>query len=190
LQLTRKGRDLFSQTPRQTEDFWQQTIGRLSPEQQARLVDSLRELKAVMEDPAWPSYEQLHARLAQPTQDRMQEHLEDLLHAEINAAGVRLVLARAAEDDGHPELAAYLNQAAAEELGHALTAARLLGPAQDWSQSLAELIDEEQAAHETLEDLARNLAEDGPAAVREFFTRAAADEGRHKQWFTRLRQQF
>ena len=190
LQLTRKGHDLFGQMPRQTEDFWQQTIGRLSAEQQDRLVGSLRELKTVLEDPAWPSYEQIHPHLAGAEKDGLHGQLEDLLRAETQAGGVRLMLARAAEEDGNPELAAYLKQVATEDLGHALQALRLLGKSPDWAQRLAELMEEAQAAHQALEDLARSLPEDGAAAIREFLLQAAQDEKRHQRWFTKLKQQF
>jgi|YNPNPStandDraft_1061719.scaffolds.fasta_scaffold08205_4 DNA-binding MarR family transcriptional regulator len=190
LKLTRRAQELFSQKPRQTEEFWQQTLGRLSPEQQARLVESLRELKAVMEEPVWPSYEQLHPHLEGPAADPWREQWEDFRRVKIQASGVRFLLARAAAEEGHSELAAYLNQAAMEELDQALEAERLLGRAPDWPQHLAELEEEEQTAHELVEELARSLEQEGCGEVQEFLRRAAAAEERHKKWFTKLRQQF
>lgn len=188
LQLTRQARDLFAQKPRQTEDFWQQTLGRLSPEQQARLVESLRDLKAVMEEPVWPSYEQIHRHLEGAVPDPVEEQLEDLRRAKVHASGVRFLLARAAAQEGYPELAAYLNQAATEELGHALEVEQLLGRAQDWPQRLAELMEEARALHESAEDLARSLKEAVSPEVQEFLLRMAKDERRHHQWFAQMRQ--
>lgn len=190
LKLTRRAHDLFAQKPRQTEEFWQQTLGRLSPEQQARLVDSLRELKVVMEEPAWPSCEQLHPHLEGPALDPLREQWEDFRRVKIQAGGVRFLLGRAAAGEGYSELAAYLNQAAAEELDQVLEAERLLGQAQDWPQRLEELVEEEQMAHELLEELARSLDQEECGEVVEFLRRAAEGEERHKKWFTRLRQQF
>ena len=184
VQLTSKSVDLFERTAEESERFWLATIGRLNAEEQASLVHSLRRLREVMEEPVWPSYEALHAARAQDEKGESLAHeLEEIWHEEIRSAGMRLAMARKAEQEGYSEVAAYLRQAASEEAHHALDVAKLLGKAKDMKASLLRLVESEKRARRIKME-AMELG--GKAEAMEFLNRAAEDEKRHKTWFKKL----
>ena len=185
MQLTSKSAELFEQTAEESERFWLATIGRLNAEEQAALVHSLRRLREVMEEPVWPSYEALHATRSQGKKEEepLLHRLEEVWTEEIRSAGVRLVMARKAEQEGHSEVAAYLRQAASEEARHALDVAKLLGKAKDMKASLLRLVEAEKRARR-MKIEAVELG--GEAEIVEFLNRAIEDEKRHKKWFKKL----
>ena len=59
IQLTEKSQQLFQDRAEDATDFWHQTIGQLTSEEQDELIKTLTRLKEVMEKPVWPSYDQL-----------------------------------------------------------------------------------------------------------------------------------
>ena len=185
VELTSKAERLFSQRTIDTENFWLTTIGRLTEAEQAALVHSLRRLREVMEEPDWPSYEEIHAAGARSSnaQEDVQRTLEQIWSEEIRSVGIRFVLARVMDEDGNSEIAAYLRQAAHEEARHALTLGRLLGKIGDVKQSLLNLVEAEQKAWQRKFDATElDLKEE----VIRFLDRAAEDERQHKQWFKKL----
>ena len=51
VQLTQKGVDVFQSIPKDREEFWRTTIGKLSVEEQETLLELLRKLEKAMEKP-------------------------------------------------------------------------------------------------------------------------------------------
>ncbi|MCK5118816.1 MAG: MarR family transcriptional regulator [Candidatus Latescibacteria bacterium] len=185
VQLTAKGTELFEQTKEASDRFWLATVGRLTPEEQAALVQSLRRLREVMEEPDWPGYEAVHAARSEgkKEEERLPQKLEEIWKEEIRSAGIRLAMARKAEQEHHPEAAAYLSQAASEEANHALSVAGLLGKAKDMKKNLLRLVEAEKHARRIKLE-AMELG--GEAEAMDFLNRAAEDERRHKKWFKKL----
>ncbi|MFH1007491.1 MAG: MarR family transcriptional regulator [Candidatus Latescibacterota bacterium] len=188
VQLTDKGVALFRETAEESERFWLTTVGRLDDEEQEALVHSLRRLREVMEEPAWPGYEAVHAARTQGKreEDRLPNKLEEIWKEEIRSAGLRLTLAKKAEQEQHSEAAAYLRQAASEEATHALNVARLMGKAKDMKASLLHLAEAEKRA-KMIKLEAKEIG--GEAETMEFLDRAIEDERRHKKWFKKLAAQ-
>lgn len=184
--LTDKAIELFRQAPKDAEEFWRNTIGRLSSEEQEALVENLKKLRNVMEKPAWPSYEQLHPKSEKNLQDRIRADLEEIFSTELNCIGKSLVLARMAEEAGDSEMAAYLKQTASEETIHALSVAKLLGKSENIKQNLIELVREEKISKEAKENLAKIAMEVQNSEVLDFLSNVAEDETKHKCWLKML----
>lgn len=51
VQLTQKGVDVFKKIPKDREEFWRNTIGKLSENEQKTLLELLKKLEKVMESP-------------------------------------------------------------------------------------------------------------------------------------------
>lgn len=51
VQLTQKGVDVFEKIPKDREEFWRNTIGKLSEDEQKTLLELLKKLEKVMESP-------------------------------------------------------------------------------------------------------------------------------------------
>jgi DNA-binding MarR family transcriptional regulator len=182
---TEKAEKLLSQKAIDTEDFWFTTIGRLTEEEQATLVNSLRRLREVMEEPSWPSHDDIHAaeQKAQNGQENEQQTLDQIWREEVRSIGIRSLLARRMDQDGNSEIAAYLRQAAHEEAGHALALGALLGKIDGVKESLSSLAEAEQRSLQLKLDAAElHLQEE----VITLLEQTAEDEKRHRQWFRRL----
>jgi len=184
--LTDKAINLFRQAPKDAEEFWSNTIGRLSAEEQDALVESLIKLKNVMEQPAWPSFEQLHPKSEKYTQERIHTDLEEIFSMESGFIGKFLILARMAEEESQPEVAAYSKQVASEEIIHALSAAKLLGRNADIKQNLIELAKEKINFREIRENLTKIATKEQNSEILDFLSKIAADEANHKRWFKML----
>ena len=185
VELTEKAEALFSQSAIDTENFWLTTIGRLTDEEQATLVHSLRRFKEVMEASSWPTYEQIHAaeQKAQSAEENERQTLDHIWWEEIRSIGIQFLLARKMDRDGSSEIAAYLRQSAHEEAGHALELGTLLGKIEGIKESLLNLAGAEQKARQRkLDAMELDLQEE----LISFLGRAAEDEKRHKQWFKKL----
>ena len=182
VKLTKKGRDLFERAPRDVEEFWTVTIGRLSIRDQEELLAGLRKLRQVMEEPEWPSYEEIHADqngAPQGEHTKTRANLEEILSDELRDVGQFLVLARRAQEQGQLEVAAYLRQIAEEETDHAFGTAKLLRRVTDLRKRLTRLI-EAKAKSKGIKTRAAEIAEKErwPEAGA-FFRDAAEVEGRH-----------
>ena len=127
IKLTPQSEELFRKGVEHAADFWQSTFGQLSTRERENLIDSLKRLKQVMAKPVWPSYAQLHPRDADHLQKRFKTDLDELAQAKLKLVGMRLILAQIAEKQNEHELAAYLNQAASEEIRHTNQLLGLLG---------------------------------------------------------------
>jgi rubrerythrin len=187
--LTDQAIELFRQAPKDAENFWSNTIGHLSDEEQDALLESLIKLKNVMEKPVWPSFEQLHPKSERYTQERTHADLEEIFSLELGFIGKCLVLAKMAEEVNQPEVAAYLKQVASEEITHALSAAKLLGRNADIKRNLIELAKEKLNAKEIRENLIKVVTAEKNSEILDFLSKIDADEANHKRWFKMLLRQ-
>lgn len=183
--LTTKAKRLFGQKAIDTEDFWFTTVGRLTDEEQAQLVHGLRRLREVMEEPAWPSCEEIHTaqQEAQSAQENEQQTLDQIWREEVRSIGVRFLLAQRMDQEGNSEVAAYLRQAAHEEAGHALALGALMGKLYGVKESLLDLVQAERMSRQRKLDAAGLQLN---AAVIAVLEETAADEERHRLWFRKL----
>ncbi len=145
VQIKDKGRNLFKRIPVDVEEFWKTTIGRLSAKDQVELVNSLRKLKQVMEQPKGPSNEKIHEGrrkgLEAEVRSGTHRNLEEILSDTLQEIGLLLVLARETDEKGNFEGTAYLRQIATEQTAHAFRMARILGYVDNVGARLRELID-------------------------------------------------
>ncbi len=189
IQLTPQSEQLFRERVQHATDFWQNTFGQLSPEERENLIGSLKKLKQVMAKPVWPSYAQLHPRDADHLREKFETELDELAQAKLKLVGIRLILAQIAEKQNEHELAAYLNQAASEEIKHTNQLFNLLGHGENFDKLLSALIDEDKVVYEAL--LA--LLDDAPCAEEDeelvILQQMLQDSHRYKRWFRSVHKQ-
>jgi len=142
-----------------------------------------------MEKPVWPSYAQLHARDADHLQQRFETELDELAQAKLKLVGIRLILAQIAEKGNEHELAAYLNQAASEEIRHTNQLFALLGRGENFEMLLSVLVREDRVVYEEL--LA--LLDTAPCAENDedlaLLQQMVQDSRRYRRWFHSVHKQ-
>ena len=189
IQLTPQSKELFRERMEHVVNFWEQTVGQLSAEEQQNLIDSLKKLQQVMAKPVWPSYSQLHPRDADHLQEKFETDIDELAQTKLKLVGIRLILAQIAEKRNEHELAAYLNQAASEEIRHTNRLFSLLGHGEHFDKLLSSLVDEDKVVYEEL--LA--LIDDAPCTEddEEFvlLQQMLQDSHRYKKWFRRVHKE-
>jgi len=189
IQLTPQSEELFRERVKHATDFWQNTFGQLSLEERENLIGSLKKLKQVMAKPVWPSYAQLHPRDADHLREKFETELDELAQAKLKLVGIRLILARIAENRNEHELAAYLNQAASEEIKHTNQLFALLGHGENFDRLLSALVDEDKVVYEEL--LA--LLDDAPCEEEDeelvLLQQMLQDSHRYKRWFRSVHKQ-
>ncbi len=189
IQLTPQSEQLFRERVKHATDFWQKTFGQLSLEERENLIGSLKKLKHVMAKPVWPSYAQLHPRDANHLREKFETELDELAQAKLKLVGIRLILAQIAENRNEHELAAYLNQAASEEIKHTNQLFTLLGHGENFDRLLSALIDEDKVVYEEL--LA--LLDDAPCEEEDeelaLLQQMLQDSHRYKRWFRSVHKQ-
>ena len=189
IQLTPQSKQLFRERVQHATDFWEHTFGQLSPKERENLIESLKKLKQVMAKPVWPSYAQLHPRDADHLQEKFETELDELAQAKLKLVGIRLILAQIAEKRNEHELAAYLNQAASEEIRHTNQLFTLLGHGENFDRLLSALVDEDKVVYEEL--LA--LLDDAPCAEEDeelvILQQMLKDSHRYKRWFRSVHKQ-
>ncbi len=189
IQLTPQSNQLFQERVQYAAEFWEQTFGQLSQEERDNLIESLKKLKQVMAKPVWPSFAQLHPRDADHLQQKFETELDELAQAKLKLVGIRLILAKIAENQNEHELAAYLNQAASEEIHHITQLFSLLGHGEDFHTLLASLVDEDKVVYEELLALTENAPcneEDEESILLQQMLR---DSHRYKRWFSKVQKQ-
>lgn len=183
IQLTPQSVELFSERVKHAEDFWEHTFGQLSPEEQENLIQSLKRLKQVMAKPIWPSYSQLHPRDSGHLREKFETELDELAQAKLKLVGIRLILAQIAEKQNEHELAAYLNQAASEEIRHTNELFSVLGHGENFERLLSALVDQDQIVYEEL----LSLLADAPCAEEDdelvLLQQMVKDSRRYREWF-------
>ncbi|MYG00352.1 MarR family transcriptional regulator [Candidatus Poribacteria bacterium] len=189
IQLTPQSVALFKERIEYAVDFWDHTFGQLSPVEQENLIESLNKLKQVMAKPVWPSYAQLHPRDDDSLREKFETDLDELAQAKLKLVGIRLILAQIAENRNEHELAAYLNQAASEEIRHTNQIFSLLGHGEHFDNLLSSLIDEDKVVYEEL--LA--LLDNAPCADEDeeliLLRQMLEDSDRYKRWFRNVKKQ-
>ena len=189
IQLTPQSTELFKERFDYAVDFWEQTFGQLSPEERDNLIDSLKKLKQVMAKPVWPSYADLHPRDGDRMRERFETELDELAQAKLKLVGIRLILAQIAEKRNEHELAAYLNQAASEEIRHTNQLFTLLGHGENFDTLLSSLVDEDKVVYEELLALLDNApcADEDEELV--LLQQMLQDTHRYKRWFRNVQKQ-
>ena len=189
IQLTSQSKELFCERIQYAVDFWDHTFGQLSPQERDDLINSLNKLKQVMAKPVWPSYAQMHPRDDDHLREKFETELDELAQAKLKLVGIRLILAKIAEEQNEHELAAYLNQAASEEIRHTNQLFSLLGRGEDFNKLLSSLIDEDKVVYEEL--LA--LLEDPPCKEEDeefvLLQQMLQDSHRYRRWFKKVKKQ-
>lgn len=189
IQLTPQSTELFKERFEYTVDFWDHTFGQLSPVEQENLIESLKKLKQVMAKPVWPSYAQLHPRDDDSIREKFETDLDELAQAKLKLVGIRLILAQIAEKRNEHELAAYLNQAASEEIRHTNQIFSLLGHGEHFENLLSSLIEEDKVVYEELLALLDNApcADEDEELV--ILRQMLEDSDRYKRWFRKVQKQ-
>ena len=189
IQLTPQSEQLFRERVVHATNFWESTFGQLSPQEQETLIESLKRLKQVMAKPVWPSYAQLHPRDADHLQKRYEADLDELAQAKLKLVGMRLILAQIAEKRNEHELAAYLNQAASEEIRHTDQLLAMLGHGENFERLLSSLIHEDALIYEELLSLleAHPHAEEDEELI--VLQQMVQDSQRYKRWFRSVHKQ-
>ncbi len=183
IQLTPQSQQLFRERVQHATDFWEHTFGQLSPEERENLIESLKKLKQVMAKPVWPSYAQLHPRDEDHLREKFETELDELAQVKLKLVGIRLILAQIAEKRNEHELAAYLNQAASEEIRHTNQLFALLGHGENFDKLLSALVDEDKVVYEELLALLDGApcAEDDEELL--ILQQMLQDSHRYKRWF-------
>lgn len=189
IQLTPQSNQLFKERVQYGVEFWEQTFGQLSHEERDNLIESLKKLKQVMAKPVWPSYAQLHPRDADHLQQKFESELDELAHAKLKLIGIRLILAKIAEERNEHELAAYLNQAASEEIHHTNQLFSLLGHGEDFHTLLASLVDEDKVVYEELLSLTENSPCNEEDEELILLQKMLQDSHRYKRWFSKVQKE-
>ncbi|MCY4553930.1 MAG: MarR family transcriptional regulator [Candidatus Poribacteria bacterium] len=189
IKLTPQSEKLFRKGVEHAADFWQSTFGQLSIEERESLIESLKRLKQVMAKPVWPSYAQLHPRDADHLQKRFEADLDELAQAKLKLVGMRLILAQIAEKQNEHELAAYLNQAASEEIRHTNQLLSLLGRGENMEVLLSALAHEDNVVYEELVALLETTphAEEDEELI--LLQQMVQDSQRYKRWFCSVYKQ-
>ena len=189
IQLTEKSQQLFQDRAESATDFWHQTIGQLTSEEQEELIKSLTRLKQVMEKPVWPSYDQLHPRDHGHVKKRLEAELDELAHAKLTSIGTRFILAQMAEQQNQHELAAYLKQVASEEIRHANKIFELLGHEQSLKAALSDLIRQDRVVLEEVLDLVDTAQAANHNESLALLQQIVKDNQRYKRWFSNMFKQ-
>jgi len=109
------------------------------------------------------------------------EILEKTFDSESNDIALYLAMSQRAEEEGHPEIAAYLLKVAMDEARHAAEFASLLGKIKDTKTNLVMMLAKEIKAETDKAEAAKIAQAEGHDNAFQFFERALHDEGRHKE---------
>ncbi len=189
IKLTSQSEELFRESVKHAMDFWRSTFGQLSVSEQENLVEGLKRLKQVMAKPAWPSYAQLHPRDTDHLKKRFETDLDELAQAKLKLVGMRLILARIAEERDEHELAAYLNQAASEEIRHTNQLLVLLGHGENFKTLLATLVHEDRVVYEELVALLETAPYTEENEALRLLQQMVQDKQRYRRWFRSVHKQ-
>ncbi len=189
IQLTPQSEQLFQKRMTHATNFWQRTFGQLSAQEQESLISSLKRLKQVMEKPVWPSYDQLHPRDEGYLQKRFEADLDELAQTKLKLVGMRLVLAQLAEKREQHELAAYLNQAASEEIRQADHLLTRLGHGENFDRLLSSLVHEDALVFEELLSLIDTHAHAEGDEDSALLQQMVQDSQRYRRWFHNVKKQ-
>ena len=125
--------------------------------------------------------------VAKGTGDEMIKDLNNHFHGECSEVGQYLAMARQADREGYPEIAAAFRQYAYEEAEHAAKFAELLGDVVwDTKTNLEKRMHAEAGANADKMRIAKNAKEAGLDAIHDTVHEMAKDEARHGRGFHAL----
>ncbi|MCG8622968.1 MAG: hypothetical protein MJE68_13355, partial [Proteobacteria bacterium] len=102
---------------------------------------------------------------------------------------MRLILAQIAEKQNEHELAAYLNQAASEEIRHTNQLLALLGHGENIERLLSALIHEDNVVYEELLTLLETAPHVEDNEELTLLQQMVQDNQRYKRWFHSVHKQ-
>jgi len=108
----------------------------------------------------------------------------------IDNAGLYLAFGRRADEEGFPEIGEVFYRVALEKAWHAAEIARLQGKVKSTRENLARCVEAELGAQKSKAEAAMDAISEGNPGAREFFARAAKDEGRHAAMFKGLLRRY
>lgn len=110
----------------------------------------------------------------------VEEAVDMEFRGECMEVGLYLAMARQAEREGYPEIAAALERIALDEAWHAAHFAELNGKiSTSAKENLQKMLAGEQAANKSKKGAAVKAKENGIDAAHDFFDESSRDEGRH-----------
>jgi len=110
----------------------------------------------------------------------VEEAVDANFNGECMEVGLYLAMARQAQREGYPEIAAVLEQIAMDEAWHAAHFAELNGKiAASTKENLEMMLAGEQKANKGKKEAAVKAKENGLDAAHDFFDESSRDEGRH-----------
>ena len=125
--------------------------------------------------------------IAKGTGDEMIKDLNNHFNGECSEVGQYLAMARQADREGYPEIAAAFRQYAYEEAEHAAKFAELLGDVVwDTKTNLEKRMHAEAGANADKMRIAKNAKEQGLDAIHDTVHEMAKDEARHGRGFHAL----
>lgn len=118
------------------------------------------------------------------------ENLRIHWDAETEEAALYLAFCKKAEEEGFPEIGEAFYRVAKEEALHAADIAHLQGKVRTTRENLAWLVDTETKNQKSKAEAAVIAGAEGEPRAKEFFIRAAKDEGRHASIFKGLLERY
>ena len=110
---------------------------------------------------------------------------------ETQEVGLYLAMARQAQREGYPEIAAALESIALDEAWHAAHFAELNGKiSASTKENLQKMLAGEQGANKGKREAALKAKEEGCDPAHDFFDESSRDEGRHDQALEGLLKRF
>ncbi|MEW5899547.1 MAG: ferritin family protein, partial [Bacillota bacterium] len=110
----------------------------------------------------------------------VEEAVDREFRGECMEVGLYLAMARQAEREGYPEIAAALERIALDEAWHAAHFAELNGKiSTSTKENLQKMLAGEQAANKGKKEAAIKAKENGIDPAHDFFDESSRDEGRH-----------
>lgn len=109
---------------------------------------------------------------------------------ETEEVGLYLAFGRKADEEGYPEVGEAFYRIALEEAWHAAEIALLQGKVKSTGENLAWRAEAELGAQKGKAGAAAAAEAEGHPGARDFFRRAAADEGRHAAVFKGLLERY
>ena len=112
--------------------------------------------------------------------------MEETLESESNEIALYLAMSKKAKEEGHPEIALYLQQVAMDEAWHAAEFALLLGKIKDTKikdtkSNLETMLENEIRTENDKEDAAKIALSEGEAGAFRIFTWSMHGERSHKE---------
>lgn len=121
----------------------------------------------------------------------VEETVEQNFKGETSEVGLYLAMARQAQREGYPEIAAALESIAIDEAWHAAHFAELNGKiSESTKENIEKMLSGECAANKGKREAAVEAKEKGCDPAHDFFDESSRDEGRHARALEGLLQRY